>query len=94
MVYSIDWVRQRLDIFSFRTLTSMLPLLPISLSSELSDGSLVCSIQALVLFITICTVHTGRPLTVKLKMEFSIIPSVHLSRVIAVFAISLRWRLA
>ena len=48
LVYSIDWVRQRLDIFSFRTLTSMLTLLLISLSSELSDGSSVCSIQALV----------------------------------------------
>ena len=31
------------------SLTSMLPLLPISLSSKLSDGSTVCSIQALYL---------------------------------------------
>ena len=48
LVYSIDCIRQHLDIFSSRTLTSMLSLLPISLSSELSDGSTVCSIQALV----------------------------------------------
>ena len=48
LVCSVDVLALVGKIFSFRTLTSMLPLLPISLSSELSDGSTVCSIQALV----------------------------------------------